>query len=535
MKESFITYKDKAFNFWANRSKMQKTIILASIFLLIALVSLLAYFGTRTNFAPAFNVTAQEAGQIKEKLDARGIAYQISEGPNGTTVSVPETQVNTIKVELAAEGIPNSGNIDYGFIKDSTGFGRTDNEFAVINRVAMQTELGNLIRTIDGINDANVIITLPEESIWVPQEQGTASAAVILKTSSGYQLEPAKVRALYHLVSKSVPNLPIENITITDQNFGDYEYKDENVADTTLTVYEQQRAIKKDIERDMQKQLQQMLGMMMGQDKVLVSVTTDIDFTQEKQLQELVEPVDEENIEGIPISVERITEAYSGQDATEGIPGTGEGIPNYPGVLGAGNGEYERMEERINNEVNRIKKDIVASPYRVRDMGIQVIVEPPPSGVDEDDETPAQNIEEIADDIRQILSTVVRTSIDASVVNELTDDQINQKIFVSSQQFAGKPQVDAIVRTAIPLWMYIVGGVLVLLIILLIILLVRKNKKAEEEIIIEEEMELVATEIPELPDEDTGEAATKRKQLEKLAREKPEDFSKLIRTWLSED
>ncbi|HHY20431.1 MAG TPA: flagellar M-ring protein FliF, partial [Bacilli bacterium] len=100
---------------------------------------------------------------------------------------------------------------------------------------------------------------------------------------------------------------------------------------------------------------------------------------------------------------------------------------------------------------------------------------------------------------------------------------------------AGKPQVDAIVRTAIPLWMYIVGGVLVLLIILLIILLVRKNKKAEEEIIIEEEMELVATEIPELPDEDTGEAATKRKQLEKLAREKPEDFSKLIRTWLSED
>lgn len=533
MKESLITYKDKGLNFWANRSRMQKTIILASIFLFIVLISLLTYFGTKTNFAPAFTVTTQEAGQIKEKLDARGIAYQITEGPSGTTVSVPETQVNAVKVELAAEGIPNSGNIDYSFIKDNMGFGTTDNEFSVMERVAMQTELSNLIRTIDGINNADVIITLPKESIWAGDEPGTASAAVMLTTSPGYQLEPEKVRGLYYLVSRSIPNLPIENIVIRDQNLEYYEYKDEQEVDSTLAVYEQQRSIKKDIERDIQRQLQQMLGMMMGQDKVLVSVTTDIDFTQQKEQQELVEPVDEENIEGIAISVERITEAYSGQDVTEGVVGTGEGIPNYPGVLGAGAGEYEKIEERINNEVNRIRRDIVASPYRVRDMGIQVILEPPT--LDDEEAEQTEDVEQLIGDIQQILGTVVRTSIDASVVENLTDNQINQKIFVSAQEFKGKQQVDPTIKTAIPLWMYIVAGVLLLLIILLIILLIRKNKKAEEEEIIEEELEVVSTEIPELPDEDTGEAATKRKQLEKLAREKPEDFSKLIRTWLSED
>ena len=41
------------------------------------------------------------------------------------------------------------------------------------------------------------------------------------------------------------------------------------------------------------------------------------------------------------------------------------------------NGDYERIEETINNEVNRIRKEIVESPYKIRDIGIQVMVEPP--------------------------------------------------------------------------------------------------------------------------------------------------------------
>lgn len=85
---------------------------------------------------------------------------------------------------------------------------------------------------------------------------------------------------------------------------------------------------------------------------------------------------------------------------------------------------------------------------------------------------------------------------------------------------------------AIPMWMYIVGGVLVVVILLLLFLLLRKRKEdAKEEVFTEE----VNYELPNLPDEDTGLSATKRKQLEKMAKEKPEDFSKLLRTWLSED
>ena len=56
----------------------------------------------------------------------------------------------------------------------------------------------------------------------------------------------------------------------------------------------------------------------MGRDKVVVSVSTDIDFTQENREEKLVTPVDEENMEGIAISAQRINETYTGTAGADG-------------------------------------------------------------------------------------------------------------------------------------------------------------------------------------------------------------------------
>lgn len=523
MNEKLLAYKNRGIEYWSGRTNTQKGIFIGAVLLFFILIASLVMFGNRTNYVPLYsNLTMQETGHIKETLDSRGITSQVSN--DGTTISVPETMVNTLKVELAAEGIPKSGSIDYSSIKDSMGFGMTNNEFSVIERAAMQTELANLIRNIDGVNSANVMITLPEESLWMSEVPNAASASIVINTSMG-QLEQNQIKALYHLVSKSVPNLPIDNIVIMNHLFEHFEYNTENASNSTLTLYEQQREIKKDIEKDITRQLQQMLGTWIGRDKVLVSVSTDIDFTQVNSQEQLVSPVDEENMEGLAVSVERITETYTGEDFDGGVAGAGEGIPAYPGVVGGGAGDYERIEERINNDVNRITRDIVESPYKVRDLGIQVMVEPPNG----EEELPLETI----NDIQQILGTIVRTSIDGTIANQLTDEQINEKIFVSSQPFNGKIEIEPVTQPMIPTWLYIVGGVLVSIIILLIVLLVRK-KKAEAQVV-EEEREPTIDDIPDMPDGDVGEGATKRKQLERMAKEKPDEFAKLIRTWLAED
>src|SRR5690625_7617398 len=104
---------------------------------------------------------------------------------------------------------------------------------------------------------------------------------------------------------------------------------------------------------------------MIGMENVVVSVTTDIDFTQENRIEELVEPVDKDNMEGLPVSIASIHETYSGNPEVGGVAGAGvEDIPGYEAVE-TGDGDYELVKETVDNEFNRINKDIVESPYKI--------------------------------------------------------------------------------------------------------------------------------------------------------------------------
>jgi flagellar M-ring protein FliF len=528
MNERIRDYINKISTFWKERTKSQKMMIVGSFLLFIIIVSAAVFFATRTDFVPLYtNLSPQETGQIKATLDQRGIESEITD--NGTTIKVPKQVVDTLKVELAAEGIPNSGNIDYSFFSENAGFGMTDNEFNVLKLEAMQTELANLIKGIDGVEDAKVMINLPQPSVFVSEQEEEASASIVLKTKPGYKFNEQQIKALYHLVSKSVPNLPTENIVIMNQFFEYFDLKNgENFS--TGTTFAAQHEIKKQIERDIQRQVQQMLGTMIGQDKVVVSVTADIDFTQENREENLVAPVDEENMEGIAVSVQRITETFSGNGAQPGgVNGTGENeIPNYQAINGETNGDYERIEETINNEVNRIKKEIVESPYKVRDLGIQVMVEPP--NPKDPDSLPQQTVE----DITKILGTIVRTSIDKKASEQLTDEDIENRVVVSVQPFNGKMKFDEQKQT-IPLWVYIGGGVLLAIIIGLLILLLRRRREQDEEEFADFIEQPNVPNIPDVNEEIETEASLRRKQLEKLAKEKPDEFAKLLRTWLAED
>ncbi|GAK10919.1 flagellar basal-body MS-ring/collar protein FliF [Geomicrobium sp. JCM 19039] len=525
MNEKIEQMKAQTITFWTSKTKKQKGFFIGSVIVVLLLIVMLLFFTLRTNYAPLYsNLSVEETGQIKETLDSRGIANTINE--NGTAIYVPRDVVDDVKVELAAEGIPSTGAINYEDFRDSLGFGMTDNEFSVMEKAAMQTELEGLIQTIDGVQSATVMIQLPEETIWLSDDPGEAQASIVLTLAGGYSLDPHNVSALFNLVAKSIPNLPTDNIVITDQLFNNYTYDQSEMSDSTLHVYDQQREIRRNIEQDIQQRLQQMLGMMMGQDKVVVSVTADVDFTQEYREEELVEPVDEDTTEGIAISVERVSEYYEGGGVPEeGVVGTGDDdIANYPAVGATGDGDYERIEERINNDVNRIHRQIQESPYTVRDLGVQVVVEPP----DPTDLTslPPTVIGEIED----MLETVVSTSIASPSLEDMEGD-VGDRIVVTAQPLFGKADVEETAQFAIPAWVYVAGGLGLLVLIVAGWLLLRRNNDEFEEF----EEEAFTETVEEIPTEDITPGAERRRRLEQLARERPEEFSKLLRTWLSDD
>lgn len=533
MNESFQRSIFKIKEYWSSRTKKQKTILAGSVAFFLLLVAITTILATRTTLVPLYsNLTPSETGTIKESLDSRGIQSEITDG--GATIKVPEKVVDTLKVELAAEGIPKSGSIDYSFFSQNAGIGMTENEFNVLKLDAMQTELANLMKGIDGVNDAKVMINLPEKGIFVNDPSEEASASIVLNTKPGYQFEESQIQALYHLVAKSIPNLPTDNIVITNQFFEYFDLK--NNQNSTGTDFAAQLEIKKQIERDVQRQVQTMLGTLMGQDKVVVSVTADIDFTQENREENLVSPVDEENMAGIAISAQKITETFTGNGEGAGGPPQGEDDEDPLGNEASSyiegnnaNGDYERIEETINNEVNKIRKEIVESPYKVRDLGIQVMVEPPTA------DDPASLPQERINDITQILGTIVRTTINKDAAGEeLTDEALQNKIAVSVQPFNGKVEFPNEATPVLPWWIYAVGGILLLIIVLLIILFIKTRKKQPQEEV--EEAHVRETfNVPDVNEEHETESTMRRKQLEKMAKEKPEDFAKLLRTWIAED
>ncbi|MCF6137104.1 flagellar basal-body MS-ring/collar protein FliF [Pseudalkalibacillus berkeleyi] len=527
MNEKITSYKTHITQYWKERTTKQKTLIIGSIIGLFAFVTILTVIISNDQYVPLYTgLSPEETGQVKSSLEAKGVNYEISS--NGTVISVPSQRVDALKVELAAEGTPKSGAINYEFFGENNGFGMTDKEFGVLERAAMQNELQGLIGSIDGVQNSKVMINLPKENVWVTDAEQSASASVVLDLKPGYTMKQPQVNALYHLVSKSVPSLPIDNIVIMDQFFNYFDLKNSDQQTTTLTAYEQQKTIKEDIEKDLQRNIQRMLATMMGPEKVVVSVTTDIDFTKEKRKEELVEPVDPEKMEGIQMSVERIRETYTGNGSPPGgVPGTGEDdIPSYQGEDGQ-SGDYQRIEERINNEVNRIHKEVEEAPYEIRDIGIQVMVEPPTP--DDANSLPADRI----NDIEQVLSSVVRTTISKSQIDQITDEEIEQKVFVSAQPFKGKVEMPE-PKASIPQWTYIVGGILLVFIIILVFMLLRNRKQKSVE---DEDYVPLQYQVEEVPDiqPQRSEESTRKQQLEKLAKDKPDEFAKLLRSWLSDD
>ncbi|MBA2174115.1 flagellar M-ring protein FliF [Halobacillus locisalis] len=528
MKEKISLYQERLTSFWKNRSKMQKGLMAGTAIAVILVLVIASIFASNTKMVPLYNdLTLQEIGQIKAELDTRGVSYELGQG--GTTILVPEPQAEPLLVDLAAAGLPNSGSIDYSFFSANTSWGMTDNEFGMIKLDAMQSELASLMMGITGIQDAQVMINLPEEQIFLdPESQQPASASIVLGVQPGYQLENNQVEALYNLASKSVPNLSKDNIVIMDQNFQYYDTENSNLSgNEDLYTYQQQ--VKQDIERDIKQRVQRMLGQMIGQQKVIATVTADVDFTKENRIEELVEPVNPETMEGLPVSVERIEETYEGGFPEGGIPGAGEeDIPNYPaGVTGAG--DYEMTRETINNEFNRIRRNIEEAPYKVRDLGIQVAIDN--TRTDETGEVitlTAGEQQTVEDGVESILNSMITTSINGSYGE--VDPQ--EKVSIVFQEFNG--QVDPPEPGfSIPIWGYAVGAVLAAIIAVLIWMLVRRRNNEEEEEY-EEVFERVTQEVPEI-EEKVDESTQRRKQLEKMAQDKPEEFAKLLRSWIAED
>lgn len=515
-------------SYWGARSSKQKGLIIGAFLFLIVALSTFTFFASRPQYVPLYTgqLSQREVGDIKAELDKQGFNnYKLSE--NGTMLQVPQKDAPELLVSLASQGYPKDNKINYDIFSENLSFGATERQYDILEREAMQNKLGSILKYVDGIKNAEVILTLPEDSVFVRQEQEeNSSASVMVEVEPGLKLDSKQIQALYTLVSRSIPKLPMENITIMNQYSETLALEDAESDDQALDKYDKQRKIQKDIEQDIQKSLQSLLGTILGTGKVYVHTFVKMNFDKVKTEESLVQPTNENN-EGIVISSEKNSVSSSGTGTNAGgVVGTGgTDIPGYVGDEGDGENTYEELQERVNYEVNRINNQITKSPYVIDDITINV-------GVESSASSPNKLPQETLDNIRNVVSNTVRTALGHP---ELTDDEVEQRITIFPHKFAENTTEKA--EKAL-IWPYIAGGsaALVLLIGGIILWLMRRRKKAEEENELEEyafaeQQQQSQEELEYFAEQEMGVEA----QLKKLLDQRPEDFTKMIRTWINEE
>jgi flagellar M-ring protein FliF len=152
------------------------------------------------SYTPLFtNLDAADASQITDALTAKGVPYELAD--SGRTVTVPQSDVYQLRIDLSAQGLPGSGG-GYALL-DNQGITTSEFRQRVDYQRALQGELEKTIAAMDGVQATSVHLVVPPQSVFADTSQ-PASASVLLRVTPGHTLSSSHVQAIVHLVASSV-------------------------------------------------------------------------------------------------------------------------------------------------------------------------------------------------------------------------------------------------------------------------------------------------------------------------------------------
>ena len=287
-----------------------------AVALIVTFIGILLFISMREPAKTTLFSSLSEADKSKvvESLRQNGINVSLDSATG--EVLVPSTDYYQSKMLLAAEGLPESLPSGYDNLNELP-MGTSRSIEAVKIRQSLENELARSINEISGILGARVHLAIPEKSVFV-RERGNPSASIFVKLGAGRSLGENQIRAIVHLVSSSVPNLPSENVTVVDQH-GNLLSKPTD--DPTSAMSNRQLEYTMKLEQVYRQRVISLLTPILGAGNITAQVSVDVDFTTKNITEEVVDP------EGSAIRSEQATQDTTSEPEAQGIPGA---VANTP-------------------------------------------------------------------------------------------------------------------------------------------------------------------------------------------------------------
>ena len=448
------------------------------------------------------------------KLQEKNVEYKYE--TNGQ-ILVPEKSEALLRMQLAQEGYPRSG-LNYSVFSDNIDFMTTDYEKRTYMIFQLQERIQAAIKTINGIKDSIVTITMPDDNnfAWDSNKE-EASASVKINLLPGYSLNNSQVQGIKRLVQTSVTGLKEENLAIIDTDGNDLiSNSDVFQTDTIKLKLEIEKQIQKDIESNIKKILEKAFG----RDNFEVSAKCTINL--DKKISENLQYIpDKDSNTGVIHSKDNNVEIVGDGEVTGGVVGTetNSEVPVYPDVTIEGNNIYYKDNSSINYLVSQLKEQIQHEPGNIEDLSVAVII-------NKDRITEEEN-----EKIVKLVANSAGTTADKVALYNMKFNEPVVEVFDedgSLKQLTDKEIMIIAIASAVAL--------LVLIIIVIIVSKIRKKKrlKKEQELIDAanaEKDESWADIKDEIEVKETKEIVLK-KQISEFANTNPEIAAQLIRTWL---
>ncbi|MDD5403149.1 MAG: flagellar basal-body MS-ring/collar protein FliF [Sulfuricella sp.] len=330
------------------------------------------------------NLSDRDGGSVIASLQQMNVPYKMAEG--GGAILVPSNQVYEMRLRLASQGLPKGGVVGFELM-DGQKLGMSQFQEQVNYQRALEGEITRSIQSLSAVQAARVHLAIPKPSVFV-RDQQKPSASVLLSLYPGRTLDAAQVSGIVHLIASSVPELPVKNVTLVDQNGNLLLAADEGEADAHAGLDPTQLDYLHQVEQSYVKRIEAILTPLVGVGNVKAQVAADLDFAMIEQTAETYKPNPAPNEAAIRSQQTSETVGDAGKPAS-GVPGAMSNQP--PGAAsapiaaaaspaggtaaGAGaSGAGAHKESTVNFEVDKTIQHVRQPVGGIKRLSVAVVV-----------------------------------------------------------------------------------------------------------------------------------------------------------------
>lgn len=471
---------------------------------------------TAPTMTPLFsNLASADASSIVEELNAEGVSYSLADG--GQTIMVAQDQVYNLRLTMSGKGLPAGNESGYALL-DEQGITTSEFQQQTTYQRALEGELANTLKALDGVNAAVVHIALPKDEVFATDE-GKPTASVLLDLAPGTHLSGEQIQSVTHLVASSIEKMDPADVTVSDSTGAMLSAAGE-ISGAAGDAQSQQE---QEYEARLAANAQKILDQVAGPGNAVVSVRADLDFSKRDTTTESYNYTP-----GTPaLSESTTTEGYTGAGAAVG------GVLGSEGTATTGNGDstYNKDSTTSNNAVGKTTETVESAPGAINRLTVSVVMN--------DGSPAAANTAAVQDAVSNAVGLDTARG-DAISVSSMAFDTT-----AAEKAAADLKAADAAEKSQQMWSMVKTGGIAlgIVLLVLVVWLRSRRSREEYEEFEDDEPLELDPIQVesvrdPALDDRQAKLEAVRREQvrgeISEMVSDRPDEVATMLRGWFAE-